>query len=162
MVPSSPNDLPEGVEPEELYEGPKVVPLASGRASFLESPPDPREAPAAAITQPIPTAAPRVVIKGNQQWSGGVLPQFPAAPPSTVSTAAVKAAYPAALELAWDVLATRVHFLIALVTACLIWAWVIWDPEPYRMITAGAYSVLVMWPMAWIYWKAGMPGQRGG
>lgn len=149
MVPSSPNDLPEGVEPEELYEGPKVVPLASGRASFLESPPDPRPAPAAAITRPIP-AAPMV-------------PQFPAAPPTApVSTAAVKAAYPAALELAWDVLATRVHFLIALVTACLIWAWVIWDPELHRMIAAGAFSVLVVWPMAWIYWKAGMPGQRGG
>ena len=152
-MPSSPNDLPDGVAAEDLYDGPKVVSLPSGRGTFLDPATAPIDPPPQALVAPIPTQVAPTRDVGMDAHVPHSTPQ--------VSTAEVKAAYPAALELAWDVLATRLHFLLALVTACLIWAWVVYDPEIHRVIAAGVFSAVVFWPMALIYWRAGMTGEGG-
>ncbi|HWS65717.1 MAG TPA: hypothetical protein VN325_23405 [Steroidobacteraceae bacterium] len=134
--------LPEGIKEEDLVDGPKVVHLASGRGSFVAeeikgtAPIGPQ-----VMIQPIPQPAPAVPL-----------------PPLPVSGAAAKKDYPAVIEAALDVLSARLLGLIALITACLIWAGVIWDPEIHRIIAAGVFSASVFWPMMLIYWKAGMTG----
>lgn len=134
--------LPDGVSEADLVEGPKVLHLPSGRGTFVADPvqtvaPPPTAPPpqARALIQPIPLPAP--------------LP---------VSGAQAKKDYPAIIEAALDILSARLLGLIALVTACLIWAGVIWDPEIHRIIAAGVFSASVFWPMMLIYWKTGMTG----
>lgn len=74
-------------------------------------------------------------------------------PPPPVTTADIKKEYPAVLELALDVLSARLLGLIALVTACAIWAFVVFDPIPWRILGAGVFSVLVFGPIMVIYWR---------
>jgi hypothetical protein len=134
MEPSLPENkpLPEGVSEADLVDGPRVVHLASGRGTFL--PPDPK-----ALISPIPP--------------------LPSAPPPP-TTAELKLAYPAAIELALDVLSARLLGLIALVTACVVWGGVIWDPTLWRVIAASAFSLLVFLPVTALYWRAGLAGER--
>jgi hypothetical protein len=129
MEPSLPESkpLPEGVSEADLVDGPRVVPLKSGRAAFLQ--------PAADLVTPIPITQP--------------------------STAEIKRDYPAAIELALDVLSARLLGLICLVAACLIWGGIVWNPEMYRIIAGGVFSLTVFLPIMAIYWKAGMTGEGG-
>jgi hypothetical protein len=134
MEPSSTPEnkpLPEGVSEADLVDGPKVHHLKSGRATFL--PPDP-----AALAKAIP------------------LPLMP----SLSATAELKRDYPAAIELALDVLSARLLGLIALVTACIVWGGVIWDPTLWRVIAASAFSLLVFLPVTALYWRAGLVGEK--
>jgi hypothetical protein len=122
--------LPEGVSESDLVDGPKVHHLPSGRGSFL--PPEPE-----ALVKPIP-----------------------ASPPPTPSTAQIKLEYPAAIELALDVLSARLLGLICLVAACLIWAGIVWDPQRDRIIAGGVFSLTVFLPIMAIYWRAAMKGEQ--
>lgn len=133
MVPSSETEskLPEGVNEADLVDGPRVLPLKSGRGTFL--PPEPK-----ALVQPIPTQTP---------------------PPPTV--AEIKAEYPAVIMAALDVLSARLLGLICLVAACLIWGGIVWDPQFWRIIAGGVFSVTVFLPIMAIYWRAGMAGEGG-
>jgi len=67
--------------------------------------------------------------------------------------------YPAAVMVALDVLSARLLGLVALVTGCFIWGFVVWDPNLWRVIAASAFSALVFLPIMVIYWKAGMTGE---
>jgi hypothetical protein len=136
------DQLPEGVNEADLVDGPKVVHLPSGRATFVAEAPDAANGAAAALTQPIPQAA--HVNTG---------PPSPALP---VSGAQAKKDYPAVIEAALDVLSARLLGLIALVTACLIWAGVIFDPQFWRIIAACGFSLSVFLPIMVIYWREGM------
>ena len=137
MGPSSPASsqiplpLPEGVSDADLYEGPRLVPLKSGRAAFVEQavsrPPTAEE-----LVRPIP-------IKGPE-------------PP--VPTASIKSQYAEVLAAALDVLAIKIHALLGLVGAIGFWGFAVLNPDPWRLVAAACYSVLVCAPMLWIYHKA--------
>jgi hypothetical protein len=131
MEHSSPSDkpLPDGVSEADLVDGPRVLHLASGRGSFL--PPEPEN-----LVKPIPVAPPPPVV----------------VPPP--STAQIKRDYPAAIELALDVLSTKLLLLIALVAACGAWGAVIWSPDIWRIVGASAFSVFVFLPSVALYWKS--------
>jgi hypothetical protein len=135
MEPSLPENkpLPEGVTEADLVDGPRVVHLASGRGTFL--PGDPKT-----LVAPIPPAPPVAAV--------------------SPTTAQIKADYPAAIELALDVLSARLLGLIALVTACVVWGGVIWDPTLWRVIAASAFSLLVFLPVTALYWRAGLAGEK--
>jgi hypothetical protein len=136
MEPSSPGSekpLPDGITEADLVDGPKVHHLKSGRGSFL--PPEPE-----ALVKPIPAP-------------------FHPLPPMP-STAQIKRDYPAAIELALDVLSARLLGLICLVAACLIWGGIVWDPQQWRIVAGGVFSLTVFLPIMAIYWKAGMAGDK--
>jgi hypothetical protein len=143
MEASLPSDkpLPDGVSDADLYEGPKIVPLASGKAAFI----GPAQAPSALGNQPIPPPAQALIQP---------IPQ-----PPPVPTAAVKSAYPDLIRLCLDVLATKVHALWVLTAAIAIWGYSAVNPDPWRLLAATAYSVLVVLPMLLIYWRSGTKGE---
>jgi hypothetical protein len=68
--------------------------------------------------------------------------------------------YPAAIELALDVLSARLLGLICLMAACLIWGGIAWDPQPWRIVAGGIFSLTVFLPVVAIYWRAGMAGEK--
>jgi hypothetical protein len=148
MGPSSPASsqiplpLPEGVSDADLYEGPKIVPLPSGKGAFVGQP--------VPVGQP-PPLNPQDLLRPIRQ-----LDPVPEPPP--VPTSVIKSAYPELIGLALDVLATKVHVLVALIAAVVIWGGVVYDPDPYRIVAAGAFSVLVFLPMMIIYLRSGMKG----
>jgi hypothetical protein len=108
---------------------------------------EPPAAAAAALIQPIPPQ--------NLKVHGVPVELDP--PP--VTSAVVKSEYPELIGLALDVLATKVHALLALVAAVIIWGAVVFNPDPYRIAAAGAFSILVFLPMMVIYWRSGMKGE---
>lgn len=128
------NELPDGVAQEELYDGPKIVQHPASAAQRAAG------AMAVQLTAPIPPPEPE--------------PQVSYQP-------AMKKDYPATVLLALDVLSARLLGLVALVTACLIWAGVVWDPNLWRIVAAGVFSLTVFLPIMVIYWKAGMTGEGG-
>lgn len=123
-----PDTAPGSVNSSELYDGPRVVPLASGRGAFIP------HADPSALLAPVPQ-------------------------PQMSPIADVKSEYPALIVLALDVLSARLLGLIALVTACVVWAGVIYDPEMWRIVAAGTFSILVFLPAMALYWRAGMTGE---
>ena len=136
MEPSSPaSKLPEGVSDADLYEGPKVVAMPSGKASFVE--------PAAVdLVKPIPQPPPQ-----NLQLQG-VPGQVDPVP---VATEPDQSAYVNAIGLALDILATKTHALLVLIGAIGFWGFAVVDPEPWRLGAAAAYSLMVVIPMLVIY-----------
>jgi hypothetical protein len=145
MEPSLPESkpLPEGVSEADLVDGPRVVPLKSGRAAFLQ----PEQ-----MVKKVVWSDPGDVMEGT----GSV-----ELTPKPHTTAQIKRDYPAAIELALDVLSARLLGLICLVAACLIWGGIVWEPEMYRIIAGGVFSLTVFLPIMAIYWKAGMTGEGG-
>jgi hypothetical protein len=147
--PTSDKPLPEGVSDADLYEGPKIVPLASGKAAFVAQAVQPAAAApsAEALVRPIPP--PNLKVHGVPVELD----------PVPVTSAVIKSGYPELIGLALDVLATKVHALLALVAAVVIWGAVVFNPDPYRIAAAGAFSILVFLPMMVIYWRSGMKGE---
>jgi hypothetical protein len=128
--------LPDGVDQADLYEGPKP-------GENVVAMPPPRHDP----TQQI-----------GQMAVGLNVPQ-PSYPQAQLSPIAeIKRSYPAVLIAALDVLSARLLGLIAVVAACGIWSFAVWDPNPVRTIAAGLFSVTVLGPIVALYWKAGITG----
>jgi hypothetical protein len=74
-------------------------------------------------------------------------------------TAQTKIEYSALLVEAFaHMLSVRLMGLIAVVAACGIWSFAVWDPNPVRTIAAGLFSVTVLGPIVALYWKAGITG----
>jgi hypothetical protein len=138
--------LPEGVTEADLVDGPKVHHLKSGRASFITG----DELAANTLVRPIPATYPATTMGGDM-----AKPPYVAPP----STADIKRDYPAAIELALDVLSARLLGLICLVAACLIWGGIVWSPDQTRIIAGGVFSVTVFLPIMAIYWRAGLTGE---
>ena len=134
---SSPDKpLPEGIAESDLVDGPKVVPMRSG-AALLDDFTLPAKLgaglTAAALTAPI----------------------TPPPPPVAVTTPEIKTDYSAAVAaLLLDILAAKVHALLALLAAFAIWGLVIYNPDPWRLAGAGAFSVLIVLPVMLIWWRA--------
>jgi hypothetical protein len=148
-----PSPLPEGITDNDLVDGPKVVHLPSGRATFIGG-------ESGAPVQPTTTGpAPATLVQPIPQPAAVVQPIN--WPPPSVSGATAKKDYPAVIEAALDILSARLLGLIALVTACLIWAGVIFDPEIWRIVAACGFSLSVFLPIMVIYWRAGMTGEGG-
>lgn len=148
-VSDSVTGLPDGVTEADLVEGPKVVHLPSGRGSFVQP-------EASSLVQKIPP------FEDMQKLGDDMLKAAAGVPvTSAVTTAQIKKDYPAAIELALDVLSARLLGLISLVAACLIWGGIVWDPEFWRIIAGGVFSLTVFLPIMAIYWRAGMTGEGG-
>lgn len=163
MPPSLPtNDLPEGVSDADLYDGPKVVHLASGKASFLVSDPEPA-GPSAAPAQTAATAAALIApIPQAPSPQGPAQPAAPHAPPPpsvSVSPAEIKRDYAQLIELALDVISARLLGVIALLASVVFWGMVVYDPTIARIEAASAFSLLVFAPVMIIYWRAGLTGE---
>jgi len=147
--------LPDGVNPEALYDGPNVHRLASGRGAFL--PPTPET-----LSAPIPQSpqGPALAALPGPQTAVVVAPAT-APPPVPVSQTVMKRDYPQVVALAMDVLSARLLGLIALVAMCGLWGVVVWDPDPKRIAAAGIASLTVFLPIMVIYWRAGLTGEGG-
>lgn len=130
---SSPNKLPEGVTEEELYEGPE------------------------------PGAAPENVVPIKPPMAVDLVAPIPPRPrpPEVSSVAELKKSYPAVLTAALDVLNARLLGLIAVIAACLIWGYAVYDPTQARTLAASLFSVTALLPLIVLYWRAGVTGQGG-
>jgi hypothetical protein len=57
---------------------------------------------------------------------------------------------------AWiDILSARLLGLIAVVGAVAMFGYAVFDPIPWRTYTVAAYSIVVLWPIVWLYLKKG-------
>lgn len=65
---------------------------------------------------------------------------------------------PALLEMAQAIAricATRVLLLLAVVTASAVWGYTVWEPTQLRIIAAGVFSVLTVFPLVGLYLRKG-------
>lgn len=51
--------------------------------------------------------------------------------------------------------ATRVLLLLAVVTASAVWGYTVYDPTQLRIVAAGVFSFMTVWPLALLYFKRG-------
>lgn len=80
----------------------------------------------------------------------------PIPPPPQVSVAPeVRQGYAALLTAALDVLSARLLGLLAVVAACGMWSYAVWEPNTLRTIAASLFSLTVLLPLIVLYWKAG-------
>lgn len=63
--------------------------------------------------------------------------------------------YIATITAALDMLGSRILALIAVVAACVMWFWAVYDPELQRTYAAVAFSVTVFLPTVVLYFKRG-------
>lgn len=82
------------------------------------------------------------------------------APPQVSPVQDVKKGYPAILIVALDVLSARLLGLLAVIAACGMWSFAVWDPQLPRTIAATLFSVTVLLPLIVLYWKAGRTGEE--
>ena len=54
-----------------------------------------------------------------------------------------------------NILATRVLLFVVIIVASVIWGLASWQPTDLRITAAAVYSVLVVWPLAWLYYLKG-------
>ena len=54
-----------------------------------------------------------------------------------------------------QILATRVLLLIAVVTAAVDWSYVVYAPTELRIVAGAVFSVLLGWPLVWLYFRKG-------
>jgi hypothetical protein len=54
-----------------------------------------------------------------------------------------------------QILATRFLLLLAVLTSSAIWGLTIWEPEQLRIVAAGVYSAVCLWPLTWLYFRKG-------
>lgn len=98
---------------------------------------------------PIPPADPVPLFPGQRLRFASEQPAEPAPDPRS------SPAYIAAISAALDMLATRLHLLIAMVAACLLWSWVIYDPIVLRIYAALGFSLTVLMPIIVTHWRRG-------
>lgn len=61
----------------------------------------------------------------------------------------------AVLSAALDVLSARLMGLIAVLAACGMWGWAVYEPEQLRTIAASLFSITVLMPLVYLYAKQG-------
>jgi hypothetical protein len=133
---AEPANLPEGVTQADLYEGPRVVEMP---------PPPPRPRPLMEAVNKVNAAADKLV-------------QAIPAPAQVSSAPGEEKGYAAVLTAALDVLSARLLGLLAVIAACALWGFAVYDPVPLRIAAAGLFSVTVLGPIVALYWKAGVTG----
>lgn len=148
---SSPNKaLPEGVTEEELYDGPV---LGTPPENVVPLKPNPVMPTAAEMAAPIPEPP----IPTDTVWRGSSRVHAPEVSPIRE----LKTSYPAVLTAALDVLSARLLGLLAVIAACLIWGFAVYDPTPLRIAAASLFSITALLPLIVLYWKAGVTGGGG-
>jgi hypothetical protein len=93
----------------------------------------------------------------------GNVTDFPKAPlfrtPIAESPAAprprVNKEYTALINAAMDVLSARLHCLIAVIGAVIMFGYAVYDPIPWRTYTVAAYACVVLFPTIWLQLKKG-------
>lgn len=128
---SSQENLPFGVDPSELYSGPQPAPL---QAQPAQTPP--RTAPARVVQHP---AAPQKLLQPI--------------PPPIRQVSSSKDDRADILSVALDMLSARLLGVLALVAACAIWGYAVYDPTTPRTYAATLYSVTVLFPVMVLYWR---------
>jgi hypothetical protein len=123
---SSPSELPPGVTPDQLYDG------ADPNVVKFRPMPEPT---AADLVKPSVMQAP--------------------AEPEVSPPFDVKQGYAATLSVALDILSARLLGLLAVIAACGIWSYAVWEPDLTRTVAATLFSVTVLGPLIALYWKAG-------
>jgi hypothetical protein len=63
--------------------------------------------------------------------------------------------YVATITAALDMLGSRILALIAVIAACAMWSWAVYDPQPQRTYAAIAFSITVFLPAVALYWRRG-------
>ena len=63
--------------------------------------------------------------------------------------------YVATITAALDMLGARILALIAVVAACAIWGYSVYDPTQMRIYAAAGFSVSVLMPTVLLYFKRG-------
>ncbi len=146
---SASRELPEGVTQGDLYDGPVVVPL---------KPAAPAPPAAASLVTPIPEVD---LTPGSIEWRSGPRPPGYHPAGEVTPVADLKKSYPAVLTAALDVLNARLLGLIAVVAACAIWGFAVYDPTTQRIAAASLFSLTALLPLIVLYWKAGVTGGGG-
>jgi hypothetical protein len=116
-------------DPQRHSQPPPVVPL---RPDGLAPPP--RPAPPPPPPRPTPQAE-------AAHWR-------PTEPIQDVVPAYVRTA-----QIVSRILATRFLCLLFVLTASAIWGVTTWQPTELRIVAAAVYSVLVGWPLVWLYFR---------
>lgn len=63
--------------------------------------------------------------------------------------------YVATITAALDMLGARIVVLIAVLAACVMWGFAVYEPELQRTYAAIAFSVTVFLPAVALYWRRG-------
>ena len=63
--------------------------------------------------------------------------------------------YVATITAALDMLGARIVVLIAVLAACLMWGFAVYEPELQRTYAAIAFSLTVFLPAVALYWRRG-------
>jgi hypothetical protein len=63
--------------------------------------------------------------------------------------------YVATITAALDMLGSRILALIAVIAACAMWSFAVYDPQPQRTYAAIAFSLTVFLPAVALYWRRG-------
>jgi hypothetical protein len=75
--------------------------------------------------------------------------------PDKVTDPRLRPDYVATINAALDILGARILALIAVVAACVMWAWAVYDPNMLRTVAAVCFSVTVLFPIVALAWRRG-------
>ena len=91
-----------------------------------------------------------------------IAPQFPGADPlkfamlaETPPDSRSRPDYVATITAALDMLGARLLALIAVIAACAIWGFAVYDPQQQRLYAAVGFSVTVLLPLVVLYFRRG-------
>jgi hypothetical protein len=82
-------------------------------------------------------------------------PKFSPLPDDLSTDKRARPDYVATITAALDVLGARILALIAVVAACAIWGFAVYDPTQMRTYAAIGYSLTVLIPTVALYWRRG-------
>jgi hypothetical protein len=104
------------------------------------------------------TSAPRLV-EDKDLYDGPLPPPHEARlnflPAEEKKDARSRPDYVATITAALDMLGTRILALIAVIAACVIWAFAVYDPQQQRLYAAVGFSVTVLLPLVVLYFRRG-------
>ena len=103
-------------------------------------------------------SSPRLV-EPDDLYDGPLPPPAPAAnfnflPPEKPDVRS-RADYVPTITAALDMLGARIVVLIAVISACALWSYAVYDPQLQRTYAAIAFSVTVFLPAVALYWRRG-------
>jgi hypothetical protein len=75
--------------------------------------------------------------------------------PDKPKDARLRRDYVATINAALDILGARLLALIAVVAACGMWGWAVFDPNNVRTLAAACFSVTVLLPTIALAWRRG-------